>query len=235
MIDLVIVVIGVFIGIQVANWNAARIDENRAHGYLERIRADLDADTANYQNRMAFWQQVRDYGDKALIYAESADPGDLTQWELLLAYFQASQISEFYTTDATYNELESAGELGLIADIGLRDALAAYYTLGGSALLSERPEYRQHVRGIIPLKVQRYIWKNCWKSDSSMRQTMHACPAPVEEDVAGDIVDSLRRDPYLTAELRYWISSMDVAAQIGRDRIASAEQLRASIDAITVR
>ena len=43
-IDLVIVVVGVFIGIQVANWNEARVNDARASGYLERIHNDLEAD-----------------------------------------------------------------------------------------------------------------------------------------------------------------------------------------------
>ena len=33
-IDFVIVVAGVFVGIQAANWNEVRADESRAHGYL---------------------------------------------------------------------------------------------------------------------------------------------------------------------------------------------------------
>jgi len=42
-VEIMIVVLGVFIGIQVANWNDARIDEGRAAAYLERISLDLDA------------------------------------------------------------------------------------------------------------------------------------------------------------------------------------------------
>ena len=53
-IDFVIVVIGVFVGIQVSNWNADRLDAHRAHGYLERIRDDLDADLAHYAESLEF-------------------------------------------------------------------------------------------------------------------------------------------------------------------------------------
>jgi hypothetical protein len=232
-IDFLIVVVGVFIGIQVANWNATRIDGHRARSYVERIDADLGADLANYRNRMEFWRQVEAYGAQALAYAETGDHRGATPWELLLAFFQASQISEFYTTAATYNELESAGELGLISDLPLRDALAAYYTNANNPVLTERPEYRHRVRGLIPLDVQLHIWNHCWKSDASMRQSMHACPSPVGDEVAGRVVDTLVRDPELIAELRYWMSTMRVASQIGRDRMTSAEALRGAIDAVS--
>ncbi|MBP8176873.1 MAG: hypothetical protein KAX77_03825, partial [Xanthomonadales bacterium] len=61
-IDLVIVVVGVFIGIQVANWNEDRAERARAHGYIERIGSDLVTDIEGYRNRQAFWNQVAAYG-----------------------------------------------------------------------------------------------------------------------------------------------------------------------------
>jgi len=42
-IDFVIVIMGVFIGIQVANWNAARADRATANRHLAEIAADLQA------------------------------------------------------------------------------------------------------------------------------------------------------------------------------------------------
>ena len=232
-IDLLIVVIGVFIGIQVANWNAARIDNKRAHQYLERIRADLEADISNYRNSFVVWRQVQDYGSKAISYAETGDTGGLTQWELLLAFFQAGQVADFYATDATYDELKSAGELELVADIDLRDALAAYYTLATrDPVFTERPEYRRRIRRIIPLGYQKYIWANCWESGNTLRQTLKDCPAPASESFFANVVTSLRRDPALIADLRLWMSTMEVVSRVGNDRIRNAEQLRSSIDGL---
>lgn len=228
-IDFVIVVLGVFVGIQVANWNEARADRVRAHGYLERIAADLDADLATYQDRLNFWKDVSAYGAKGLAYAETGEAGGATQWELLLSYFQTSQVAEFYTTETTYEELKSAGEIGLIADTGLRNALAQYYSLGTNPAMTERPAYREHVRGIIPLDVQNHIWENCYASDSEGRQKMLPCKAPFDEARAAGIVDAIRNDAPLMAELRYWMSTMTVASRIGRDRVAKATELRAAV------
>jgi hypothetical protein len=41
-LDLVIVVVGVFIGIQVSNWNDARRDLTREQVYLARLDAEMD-------------------------------------------------------------------------------------------------------------------------------------------------------------------------------------------------
>ena len=230
-IDFFIVVVGVFIGIQVANWNEARVNDARASGYLERIHNDLEADLTNYRDRIHFWATVSDYGRKGLAYADTGRTSDMTQWNLLLAYFQASQVGEFVTTGTTYEELKSAGELGLITNIDLRNALGMYYTNAGNPALSERPAYRENVRGIIPLDVQLYIWTNCYASNEQAEQQLRACASPVSEERAAEIVSAIGSDKSLMSELRYWMSTMHVASIIGRDRMALAKQVKASVHA----
>ena len=43
-LDFLIVVVGVFIGLQVANWNEARADRGLRAGYLVQLIEDLQAD-----------------------------------------------------------------------------------------------------------------------------------------------------------------------------------------------
>jgi hypothetical protein len=230
-IDFVIVVVGVFIGIQVANWNAERVDRQRADAYLERIHTDLETDLANYRDRMAFWGVVLDYGRQGLAYAETGDAGGVSQWQLLLSYFQASQVAEYYTTSATFDELKSAGDLSLIANVGLRNALAGYYTNAANPVLTERPAYRVHVRSIVPLDIQEYIWANCFRTTPTGQQSLVDCAAPVSEARAAAVVNAIRDDRALMGELRYWMSTMTVATNIGNDRVANATQLSEAVAA----
>ena len=230
VIEFILLVSGVFLGIQVANWNAERVDASRATAYLERIRDDINADLSNYQDRISFWSDVSAYGAKGLAYAETGDAENATQWDLLLAYFQSSQVAEFYTTDATFEELKSAGELGLIKDTRFRYELSQYYSLGFNPLLTERPRYRENVRGIIPLEVQTYIWTACYSTSTLSVQKMLPCKSPLDEKAAAVIVDTIRNDKTLMQELRYWMSGMHVAALFANARIERATAVRASID-----
>ena len=230
-IDFVIVVLGVFIGLQVANWNEARADSVRARAYLERIHADLQTDLANYQDRLAFWGVVSGYGRTGLAYAETGDAAGKSQWQLLLSYFQASQVAEYFTTSATYDELKSAGELRLIGDVALRNELAGYYINAANPVLTERPAYRMHVRGIIPLDVPDYIWTHCYGSTPTQQQVLLDCASPISEARAAGIVTAIRSDRALMGELRYWMSTMTVAAQIGGDRQERATQLLGAVEA----
>ncbi len=230
-IDFLIVVVGVFVGMQVNNWNAERGDRMRAREFLERIGADLDADIASYNERLKFWKGVGAYGVAALRYADKGDAGGRSQWQLLLAFFQASQVSEFYTTSTTYDELTGGGEVGLIPGIALRNALANYYATASNPAFTERPTYREHVRGLIPLDIQVYIWDGCYTTDSRGRQNLLDCQSPVDETEAARIVDAIRSDAPLMGEMRYWISVMHVGLKIGDGRIEAANALQAMVDA----
>ncbi len=228
-LDFLIVVIGVFVGLQVSNWNDARADVARSVTYLERTSADLETDIINYQDSIDFWRQASNYGLIGLDYVEAGQLGDSAYWEILLAFFQASQVDEFATTQTTYDELTSAGELRLITDSGIRQAIANYYSSTNNPTLYLFPPYREHVRGIIPLDIQEYIWVNCYSLAANNQQELLNCDAPISQQVAARIVDQLSADAKLMSELRYWISNMRVATQISQYRITAAKELQQMI------
>jgi len=231
VLDFIIVVSGVFIGIQVSNLNAAREDQVRARGYLERLHTDLLADVTNYNMKRDFWGRVAAFGDQALAYADMNETGGATDWQLLLAFFHASQVEEFSVTRPTYDEMRSAGELGLIRNIEIRKEIANYYANAGNAALAQLPEYREHVRGVIPVDVQAYIWAECYMSMPNKGQRMFDCAPPIDEARAKAILASIISRTDIIEELRYWRSSLTVSNFISRDRIIFAQSIIDMIEA----
>tara|TARA_R110000787_G_scaffold268352_1_gene374830 strand:+ start:519 stop:1289 length:771 start_codon:yes stop_codon:yes gene_type:complete len=229
-LDFLIVVAGVFLGIQIGNWNAGRADDARATAYLERLSSDINTDLMNARRKLEFWSRVSDYGSRGLDYAETGHANGQSDWQLLLAYFQASQLDEFIVTDTTYQEMKSAGELSLIKDETLRETLGNYYALSGNYVLTERPRYREQVRGIIPLRMQSYIWTNCYATDAVGQQTMLDCEASFNAEDVKRVVETLSGDEALMAQLRYWISTLQIASIISQDSINSAQSASALID-----
>ena len=241
-IDFLIVVVGVYVGIEVSNWNADRQANERAAGYLERIAADLESDRESLAGRMAFWGDVEAYGVSAIRFAES---GTLTQdsaWKTVLAFYQSSQIWPYYAVDTTYTELRSAGELGLIADTELRQQFAEYYVTGpglqANYLLRLVPEYRELVRGMTPWDVSRYIWEHCHINEGVFVQRLIDCEPPpaYSEDEALSLANRFRADAGLVDALRFWITNVAVGQGILDQNLAAAESLteivRAELDAL---
>lgn len=60
-IDLVTVVVGILIALEVSNWNKGRQDRARADGYHRRLHSDLTADNRNIDSALAFWKKVSAY------------------------------------------------------------------------------------------------------------------------------------------------------------------------------
>lgn len=224
-IDFIIVVVGVFIGIQVANWNESRTDNIRADGYLERIAENLKTDSKAYKHRMAFWSEVSGFGLNALNYAESGSKGNLSDWEVLLSFFQASQMAEIVIAKATYNEITNAGELGLIQNEEIRNKISNYYSGTAIWILSEKPAYREHIRGYMPILIQSYIWENCYKSNVDLTQEMLACESPVAQEQIANLLVEISSNKTLMRELRYWMSTLKVATLISNDQLHNGKVL----------
>ena len=217
-IEFVLLVAGVFLGIQVANWNAQRADDVRAKAYLARIEDNLNTDLQSIQRRDVFWRQVISYGDQAIRYAETGELVEGSAWRTVLAFYQASQIWPWATYDITYQELSNSGELGLIRDDGLRGELTRYYTESTgddlNYILSLQPEYRKIVRGITPVVVSNQVWTKCWQLPNSYEQVLLDCESPMSEAEAQSVLAGYLKDPNLLSELRYWNSNQGVAVKL---------------------
>jgi hypothetical protein len=64
----------------------------------------------------ADWAKVIRYGETAGAFAERGELADASPWKTVLAFYQASQMLPFSLDDTTYQELNSAGDPGLIRD-----------------------------------------------------------------------------------------------------------------------
>jgi hypothetical protein len=218
-IDFLIVVLGVFVGTQVSNWNSNRLDQQRAQGYLLRIQANLEADRRGIDGALRYWGAVVRYGEVALDYADHGRLAGGSRWRTVLAFYQASQMLPFFVDDTTYQELLSAGDLGLIRDDALRSALAGYYVTGplpsSPHLLKYNPEYRVLVRGHTPLAIADYVWKNCVKNMGGQDEAFDPdCEPAVDEATAQRILDGYLAAPGLVPSLRFWITNQKVTMQL---------------------
>lgn len=233
-IELVIVVVGILIALEVSNWNQNRQDLARADGYYRRIHADLSTDEKNFGTTLAYWGRVSGYGLGAIAYGESGQLVDGSAWKTVLAYYQASQTLPFVPSDASFTEMRSAGELGLIADERLRGRLEDYYSMSGiggeSIIRQQDPAYRKQVRGLTPWSVQQYIWDRCYRESSYADQGFVDCPSPISEPEALAILSNFKAAPFLLDNLRTWMSTLRISEIVLNNVRRDAQQLAAQVD-----
>lgn len=222
-IDLVIVVVGVFLGIQASNWNDDRRNRRDADSYLRRISEDLRSDIKQLDDRETYWRSSAEAGDRALRFAEDG-VSDGSAWYTLLDFYGAGQIWSYSPNDETYRELVSAGRLDLVRDISLRKAFAAYYVgeqTQAALLFKTLPAYRADIRGAVPYRMQRYILDHCQTGLSSSFRAIRCAPPEKNVDY-GPAVRAIAANPKLIGELRSWMTTLRYMRAVGREQHDSA-------------
>lgn len=124
-IDFVIVVLGVFIGLQVNNWNEARNERSKERTYLERLLVDFNANVKTLESYVA----GRRHDGQTLIDLTVAlrgggSPPTDTALQGPLCRWGAAPLPSL--RQGTYAELVSSGALSVLRDEKLRIRLADY-------------------------------------------------------------------------------------------------------------
>lgn len=160
-IDIAIVIVGVFLGMQANNWNQNRTDGDEARTFRRSIIADLRANEIDIVTRAAYYRAVRDHALAALDVLENR-PNDAGEGFLADAYLASSSWRRPLIRSA-YDEMIGSG-LGQSA-LGLqtRAQMSSYY-----AQIPQFNEnvlaitaYKERLRRAMPYEVQQRIGQRC--------------------------------------------------------------------------
>lgn len=136
LLEVFIVVIGIFIGLRVDDWNEGRKERQQERIYLDKLARDLDAMRTELLRDVG-GRRLRIERMKQALYAlEDCDNSPRAQADVRFALerYQVSPGIDFL--DATYNEMVSTGALARIPNQNLKQDIArAFSALAG---LNER-------------------------------------------------------------------------------------------------
>ncbi len=161
VIELVIVVLGVFIGLQAQEWATAHAEQQRADVLLQQLRGDLDNERRNLNAYMDYHQVTTDYARIAIKGLESPGSVDPETW--VASAYQASQILSMPSNRATFDEMKSTGAIDLVRNARLRAMLVSYYSYDwtqASTFKAQAP-YRELIRSVLPYSIQKAIKQSC--------------------------------------------------------------------------
>ncbi|GJL91341.1 hypothetical protein [Hyphococcus sp.] len=206
-LDFLIVVVGVFIGIQVANWNAARADRELGRDYTHRLISDLEQDLADARSLFGYYGHVLDSvveTDRLL-----SSPGSDAQ-ALIVAAYRASEFNNNPPNSATWDEIVSSGQIGLLPSGAIEGGLSDYYKFQAAnddvnIRLIDSP-YRLAVRSLIPLPLQLAIREGCSDDLDDInvaRDFMSECVLNIDASIINKAAETLRSSPALHESLRH--------------------------------
>ncbi|MCX7357669.1 MAG: hypothetical protein NT015_05950 [Alphaproteobacteria bacterium] len=125
-IDFLIVVVGVFLGLQVNNWNEAAADRRAESAYLSQLQGDLQRIEGQVREQVEFEQfQARlavSVGD--LIADDRTSQRNL---RIATGLTQLTMRRTLRTESPTFTDLQSSGNLEIISDAELRAEIISYF------------------------------------------------------------------------------------------------------------
>ncbi len=217
VIDLVIVIVGVFIGIQVANWNEGRATQRRAEVFTERLKDDLREEAWGYEMQIGYYGDVVANGRRALDALAGRAP--LSDEALLIAAYRATQYNGNIRRRATYDELTSRGEIGLVADGTLRDLAQRVYTTPMFDYIIDEgraSSYREWFRRNMPHDVQQVLAAGCGDRNVAVGNYTgidgsldYPCSVALPVESVAAAAALLRGDPEAQRLLRLRVADVD--------------------------
>lgn len=160
-LDFFIVVIGVFIGIEVANWNQARQDRHEERRYYGQLLVDLRGDLETFSRAERLADRYDEAAQLVIDRLSGKAAPHTSPGRMATAIHHAGFIYIPYTSRGTYNELVSTGNLRLLRNSQLKSEIANYYATfdrirqWDGLLRDQQNNYWAETAGVVPRPVLR--------------------------------------------------------------------------------
>lgn len=218
-IELAIVIVGVFVGNQVSNWNQARLEKKTTARMLDQLKPELKGEIDYFQSVRRYYQTTRRYADVALD-GWNGDPR-ISDEQFVISAYQASQIYGVGINGQNWTLVFGGDQLRNIDDQTLRrhlgDVLTTDYTNVGLATM--QTAYRNDVRLVIPNDIQNEIRVRCGDrlvqdaADQNIFVLPAECPLALDPAKATVAANALRMHPSLAGELALHLGTVNAYLQ----------------------
>jgi len=125
--EIVLVMIGILLALQVNNWNSMKKDKNLENEYINRLHSELQSELSHYQHIIGEFK-TKSKRLKRIIRVWQSDPiiiSDSIQYINDFTY--AGHISLWYKEPVTWTQLVQSGNIKIIKDQDLLNELHLYY------------------------------------------------------------------------------------------------------------
>ena len=214
-LDLVIVFLAVFIGLQADSWNEDRIAEKTAKTYYTRLIVDLNAELRQRQARVVYYKKTKTHAEAALSSLRTSKQSLGT--DFLIDAYQATQRWSYTEQRTTYDELIGVGIANAIPNADIRSKLAnVYINLETSNITQQEPTpFRDRLRHEMLHEVQSKIREVCGdrfvfqESGQVYLELPEICDVEIDARLAEEALRELQAYDGFAKDLAHHIAILD--------------------------
>ena len=126
--EIILVVIGILIALQVNNWNNERLQKDKEKEYLVEIRQNLEKDSTNIARVIQFYKRKAQLVDETFGLFELAEKGEAYYHLLFPKMDTLTSFEVFIPVRTAFDNMVSAESIDLIKNKALRTLLSEYYS-----------------------------------------------------------------------------------------------------------
>ena len=142
--EIILVVIGILIALQINNWNGFRQNENLEIEYLKGIRANLKDDINELEKH--FVSDTTNFNVYTfLIRAFNSDSIESKNQEIISNLYSSSRLHWFEGQDIVFEDMKSSGRLNLIQSDTIKYSIQKYYKFFQEVIKQEN-QYISEIR-----------------------------------------------------------------------------------------
>ena len=175
--EIVLVVIGILIALQINNWNENRKDRANESVYLKELLKDFEI---NLQKSNEVTSRIEEVipSLSGLLEQSAQENPTISLDSINNAFKFLNSMPAYSSTDRAYNNLIGSGDFKLITNSDIKNAIADYYKYLDILKLVQNTHEMQLVNAFQP-----YIMENLdYQAVSMIRVENYTLPKPVEED-----------------------------------------------------
>jgi len=125
-LDVLVVITGIFLGLQVSEWNEDRKKEQQERDYIERLVTEMDVSILSNSAQLVLGLTGLKGIAKAHAMLRSGDLGDHNRLEFEEAFQNSDIFASIQPVDTVLSEMVASGRVELISNPSLRAAITAY-------------------------------------------------------------------------------------------------------------
>ena len=125
--EILLVVIGILIALQINNWNERKKSTSQLHSQLIAIQNDINSDLTLFDQRQEILKSAAASGDRLWVLINSSTPVE-DNIQSKIDFLEAGNLPEYQIVTTAYDDLISTGFSSLINNKALKTSLANYYS-----------------------------------------------------------------------------------------------------------